>query len=48
MMYQFLKLLIIVKEWVKILQEAEGKDIVTVIAGNKFDLSNKEELNKRN
>ena len=36
-----------VKQWVKTLQEAVGKDIVFVIAGNKFDLSNKEELDKR-
>ena len=36
-----------VKQWVKTLQEAVGKDIVFVIAGNKFDLSNKEELEKR-
>ena len=36
-----------VKEWVKTLQEAVGKDIVFVIAGNKFDLSNREELDKR-
>ena len=36
-----------VKEWVKTLQEAVGRDIVFVIAGNKFDLSNKEELSKR-
>ena len=36
-----------VKQWVKTLQEAVGKDIVFVIAGNKFDLSNKEELNTR-
>ena len=35
-----------VKEWVKTLQEAVGKDIIFVIAGNKFDLSNKEELSK--
>ena len=37
-----------VKEWVKTLQEAVGKDIVFVIAGNKFDLSTKDELDKRN
>ena len=36
-----------VKQWVKTLQEAVGKDIVFVIAGNKFDLSNREELDKR-
>ena len=36
-----------VKQWVKTLQEAVGKDIVFVIAGNKFDLSNKDELEKR-
>ena len=36
-----------VRQWDKTLQEAVGKDIVFVIAGNKFDLSNKEELNKR-
>ena len=34
-------------QWVKTLQEAVGRDIVFVIAGNKFDLSNKEELSKR-
>jgi len=36
-----------VKQWVKTLQEAVGKDIIFVIAGNKFDLSNREELDKR-
>ena len=36
-----------VKQWVKTLQEAVGKDIVFVIAGNKFDLSSREELDKR-
>ena len=36
-----------VKQWVKTLQEAVGRDIVFVIAGNKFDLSNKDELSKR-
>ena len=35
-----------VKHWVTTLKEAVGKDIIFVIAGNKFDLSNKEELNK--
>ena len=36
-----------VKQWVKTLQEAVGKDIVFVVAGNKFDLSSKEELDKK-
>ena len=36
-----------VKQWVKTLQKIVGKDIVFVIAGNKLDLSNKEELGKR-
>ena len=36
-----------VKECVKTLQEVVGKDIVFIIAGNKFDLSNKDELEKR-
>ena len=31
-----------VKNWVHTLQEAVGKDIIFVIAGNKFDLSNKD------
>ena len=35
-----------VKNWVHTLQEAVGKDITFVIAGNKFDLSNKEDRNK--
>ena len=35
-----------VKQWVTTLQEAVGKDIVFVIAGNKFDLSNKNEMEK--
>ena len=37
-----------VKSWVHTLQEAVGKDIIFVIAGNKFDLSNKEMINKNN
>ena len=36
-----------VKQWVKTLQEAVGKDIVFVVAGNKFDLSSKAELDKK-
>ena len=36
-----------VKQWVRTLQEAVGKDIVFVVAGNKFDLSSKEELDKK-
>ena len=36
-----------VKHWVRTLQEAVGKDIIFVIAGNKFDLLNKGEMNER-
>ena len=36
-----------VKQWVKTLQEAVGKDIIFVIAGNKFDLLNKGEMEER-
>ena len=35
-----------VKSWVHTLQEAVGKDITFVIAGNKFDLSDKAMINK--
>lgn len=35
-----------VKSWVRTLQEAVGKDIIFVIAGNKFDLSDKQMINK--
>ena len=37
-----------VKSWVHTLQEAVGKDIIFVIAGNKFDLSDKNMINKNN
>ena len=36
-----------VKHWVRTLQEAVGKDIIFVIAGNKFDLLNKGEMEER-
>jgi len=35
-----------VKSWIHTLQEAVGKDIIFVIAGNKFDKSNKEIITK--
>jgi small GTP-binding protein len=35
-----------VKSWVSTLQEAVGKDIIFVIAGNKFDLSDKNMITK--
>ena len=37
-----------VKSWVNTLQEAVGKDIIFVIAGNKFDLSDKNMITKNN
>ena len=37
-----------VKDWVHTLQEAVGKDITFVIAGNKFDLSDKNMIEKNN
>ncbi len=37
-----------VKSRVHTLQEAVGKDIIFVIAGNKFDLSDKNMINKNN
>ena len=37
-----------VKQWVKTLQEAVGKDIIFVIAGNKVDKLKKEEIEKGN
>ena len=37
-----------VKSWVQTLQEAVGKDIIFVIAGNKFDLSKKSMLDANN
>ena len=37
-----------VKSWVQTLQEAVGKDIIFVIAGNKFDLSKKNMLDANN
>ena len=36
-----------VKQWVKTLQEAVGKDIVFVLAGNKFDKSIKRRIRKK-
>ena len=37
-----------VKTWVMTLQEAVGKDITFVIAGNKFDLINKNKMEEQN
>ena len=37
-----------VKDWVHTLQEMVGKDITFVIAGNKFDLSDKNMIEKNN
>jgi len=37
-----------VKSWVNTLQEAVGKDIIFVIAGNKFDLINKSKMEEQN
>ena len=37
-----------VKSWVMTLQEAVGKDIIFVIAGNKFDLINKDKMEEQN
>ena len=37
-----------VKNWVNTLKEAVGNDICFVIAGNKFDLTNKDMINKNN
>ena len=37
-----------VKDWVRTLQEAVGKDTTFVIAGNKFDLSDKNMIEKNN
>ena len=37
-----------VKDWVRTLQEMVGKDITFVIAGNKFDLSDKNMIEKNN
>ena len=37
-----------VKSWVMTLQEAVGKDITFVIAGNKFDLINKNKMEEQN
>ena len=37
-----------VKSWVNTLQEAVGKDITFVIAGNKFDLINKSKMEEQN
>ena len=35
-----------VKDWVHTLEEAVGKDIIFVIAGNKFDLADKNMIDK--
>ena len=37
-----------VKDWCNTLKEAVGNDIIFVIAGNKFDLTNKDMINKNN
>ena len=37
-----------VKDWINTLKEAVGSDICFVICGNKFDLTNKDMINKNN